>query len=178
MPPTMVARVDAVLDPHADVIGRDFVGYRNHAYRVASFCLALSSADEEAAERVAVAAALHDIGIWVAGTFDYLEPSVGAATAYLQRIDRRDWTAEITAMIREHHRITPVRWRTGALVEPFRQADWIDVSRGLLTCGLPRGFVRDVLATWPNAGFHRRLARLALDRLRTHPWSPLPMMRW
>ena len=32
---------------------------------------------------MAIAAAFHDIGIWTAGTFDYLEPSVRVAAAYL-----------------------------------------------------------------------------------------------
>jgi hypothetical protein len=34
------------------------------------------------------------------------------------------------------------------------------------------------LQAWPNAGFHRRLAQLAFERLRSHPLSPLPMLRW
>ena len=80
-------------------------------------------------------------------------------------------------MIREHHKILPYRDRPDSLVEPFRKADWIDVSRGLLPFGLSRPFVADVLATWPNEGFHRRLVQLSLMRLRTHPWSPLPMFR-
>ena len=37
--------------------------------------------------------------------------------------------------------------------------------------------VNEVYARWPSAGFHRRLVQLSLARLRTHPWSPLPMLR-
>jgi hypothetical protein len=51
------------------------------------------------------------------------------------------------------------------------------VCRGIITLGVPRAVVREVLATWPSAGFHKRLVQLELRRLRTHPLSPLPMMR-
>jgi hypothetical protein len=63
------------------------------------------------------------------------------------------------------------------LVEPFRKADWVDVSRGIVTYGLARRFLAEVFSTWPNAGFHKRLVQLSLKRLRTHPLHPLPMMR-
>ncbi len=80
-------------------------------------------------------------------------------------------------MIREHHKLLPYRGRPDSLVEPFRRADWIDVSRGLIPSGLRRAFVAEVLEAWPNEGFHRRLVQLSIGRFRTHPWSPLPMFR-
>jgi hypothetical protein len=43
--------------------------------------------------------------------------------------------------------------------------------------GLPRAMVSELFDRWPSAGFHARLIRLSLARLRTHPWSPLPMLR-
>lgn len=175
---TEIAIVDDVLRAHAALISRDLTAYRNHVYRVANVCFALSSAAEgERADRVAVAAVFHDIGIWTAGTFDYLEPSVSAAVAYLAHAGRSDLAPEIAAMIREHHRIRPSRSRPDWLVEPFRRADWVDVSRGALTFGLSRGFLATLSSTWPNAGFHALLVRLSLDRWRKHPWSPLPMLR-
>jgi hypothetical protein len=85
---------------------------------------------------------------------------------------------EITPMIREHHKVFPYRVDPHGLVEPFRRADWVDVSRGVISYGVPREFLRQILSTWPNAGFHRRLAQLALERLRSHPLRPLPMLRW
>jgi hypothetical protein len=80
-------------------------------------------------------------------------------------------------MILEHHKISPYRGEPQWLVEPFRRADWIDVSMGLRTFGLSRQVIREILSTWPSAGFHKRLVQLELSRLRTHPWSPLPMMK-
>ena len=175
--PGEVALIDEVLGQFTDAIGRDLAGYRNHAYRVACFCVALSRADDEARQKIAIAAALHDIGIWTDGTFDYLEPSVAVATSYLARIRRSHWAPEIAAMIRHHHRISRSSERAEWLVEPFRKADWIDVSLGALTCGLPRAFVREAMQRWPNDGFHWKLAHLTLGRWRSHPLSPLPMLR-
>jgi hypothetical protein len=63
------------------------------------------------------------------------------------------------------------------LVEIFRKADWIDVTRGLLTFGLPRRFVAELYVAWPSMGFHRRLVQLAAQRFRSNPWTPLPMVR-
>jgi hypothetical protein len=174
---TEIGPLDEVLLAHADELGDDFVAYRNHAYRVANLCVALAPDGRDQLEKIGIAAALHDVGIWTDRTFDYLEPSVAVANAYLVRIGRRGWMPEIAAMIREHHKVSAYRANAGSLVEPFRRADWIDVSKGVLAFGTPRTLVKEVLATWPSAGFHWRLVQLAGRRVRTHPWSPLPMLR-
>ena len=171
------AAIDRILRPHADVIGRDFTGYANHVHRVARLCIALSPDTPDAVEKIGIAAAFHDLGIWTDRTFDYLAPSVRLAHAYLMEHGRTAWVDEITAMILEHHKLSSYRSDRHVLVEPFRRADWIDVSKGLLRFGVSKALWTEVQATWPNAGFHATLLRLELNRLRTHPWSPLPMMR-
>ena len=174
---TRIPTIDRVLDAHAASLARDFTPYRNHVYRVANFCAAHVSPDPIQLEKIAIAAAFHDLGIWTDGTFDYLDPSVSVARQYLLREGRDEWTNEITAMILEHHKLTPYRGDAGSLVERFRRADWTDVSMGVLRFGLPRAFVRNVSAAWPGAGFHRRLVQFELERLRTHPLRPLPMVK-
>jgi hypothetical protein len=174
---TRVAIVDEVLAEHRVVLGADLDGYRNHVYRVFNLGLMLSNGEPDAPDRLAVAAVFHDLGIWTAGTFDYLGPSVDLAVAYLQRIERSPWVPEVGSMILEHHKLSRYRGDGGRLVEAFRQADWIDVTGGWRAFGLSRRVVRDLYAHWPSAGFHGRLVRLELARLRTHPWSPLPMLR-
>lgn len=172
-----IATLDAVLLAHARELGDDFAAYRNHAYRVVNLCAALHPADGEHFEKVAIAAAFHDLGIWTNRTFDYLQPSIGLACAHLTNSGRADWTPEISVMIGEHHKIFSYRGEQQWLVEPFRRADWIDVSRGVIGFGLPRTFLREVFSTWPNAGLHKRLVQLSLRRARTHPWNPLPMLK-
>jgi hypothetical protein len=79
--------------------------------------------------------------------------------------------------ILEHHRISRYRGPHAWLVEPFRRADWMDVTGGLVASGLSRELFRAALARWPRAGFHRLLARLAWQHERRHPSDPLPMLK-
>lgn len=173
----IVARIDALLAPHATVIGRDYDAYRHHVYRVAMFCRALAPGVPNADEKIAIAAAYHDIGIWTHGTFDYLDPSIDDCRAYLAATGRHAWAPEISAMIREHHKLTRWRAHDDWLVEPFRMADLVDLSGGFVAFGLPRPLRRAVFGQWPSLGFRRRLVQLTLQRLRRHPLSPLPMLR-
>ena len=190
---TSLPTVDEVLDHHASELGHDRIAYRNHVYRVVNLCLALVGDRRVELEKIAVAAVFHDLGIWTNQTFDYLAPSVTIAREHLAARGMTDWIPEIEAMIVNHHKVTPSRANPhpstiarGALsgvegqslVESFRRADWIDVTRGVRRFGLPRTFVASVAATWPSAGFHRRLVELTIDRWWQHPFNPLPMVKW
>ena len=172
---TRIPIVDDVLNDHAAVLRDDFVAYRNHVSRIVNLCVAMVGQGE--AEKIAVAAVFHDLGIWTNCTFDYLEPSAALAHDYLIADGRAKWTAEIEEMIANHHKITPASSISNSLVEAFRRADWIDVTRGLRRFGVPRPYIARLFATWPSAGFHRRLVALTLIRLRSHPLSPLPMVK-
>jgi hypothetical protein len=128
-------------------------------------------------EKIAIAAVFHDLGIWTNRTFDYIAPSVALAREYLAAHGRAEWIGEIETMIEEHHKITSFASNPPSLVEPFRRADWIDVTRGLRRFGVPRTFIESVFALWPGAGFHWGLVKLTVKRLRTHPLKPLPMVK-
>jgi hypothetical protein len=174
---TDLATLESLLTDHAAVLGRDLDGYRNHAYRVTNLCLAFAAAGPQEIEQIEIAAAFHDLGIWTGRTFDYLAPSVELAAAHLHSSGKSSWVREITGMILAHHKILPAREQPSSLVEPFRRADWVDVSRGLITFGVARPFLAEIFSVWPSAGFHKRLVELALARARSHPWNPLPMLR-
>jgi hypothetical protein len=90
---------------------------------------------------------------------------------------RSNWIPEIKAMIVNHHKITSTDRGEDRLVEPFRRADWIDVSRGVRRFGVDRRLIASVFATWPAVGFHWRLVELAVERFRRHPLTPLPMVK-
>jgi len=174
---TRVATLDALLHEHQTVLGIDYLPYRHHVYRMFNFCTWLVPLDGDQAELVAIAAALHDIGIWTAGTFDYLEPSAAAARSHLARIDRLEWTTALDTMIGKHHKVTALRDPADRLAEVFRRADWIDVSLGARSFGIPRRFIQLAYVQWPGLGFHLRLIRLMLSQARVHPLNPLPMVR-
>ena len=120
---TDLAPLDAILDRHAADLAADFTAYRNHAYRVATLCASQASGAPEAIEKIAIAAAFHDLGIWVDHTFDYLDPSVRLAREHLLASGRAAWVPEVTAAILEHHRITRYRGRArlaGRALSPCR----------------------------------------------------------
>jgi hypothetical protein len=170
-----IPTIEDVLNDHTMALRDDFPGYRNHVYRIVNLCVAIAGQRE--LEKIAVAAVFHDLGIWTDGTFDYIAPSITLVHDYLIARAREDWTAEIEAMIANHHKITPSTGRPDSLIETFRRADWIDVTRGLRRFGIPRPFIARLFAAWPSAGFHWRLVTLTLDRFRHHPLTPLPMVR-
>ena len=190
---TSLPTVENVLDHHAPELGHDLVSYRNHVYRVVNLSIAIVADAPIELEKIAIAAVFHDLGIWTNSTFDYIAPSVRLAREHLAARGMADWIPEVEAMIADHHKVTSSRPRPrpstiarGALsgvegqslVESFRRADWIDVTCGLRTFGLPRPFIAAVRATWPNGGFHRRLVQLTVDRFWKHPLNPLPMLKW
>src|SRR5882762_5623667 len=141
-----VPTIDEVLHDHASELGHDFIAYRNHAYRVVNLCAAIVK-DRVDLEKIAVAAVFHDLGIWTNKTFDYIAPSVAIAREHLTARAMAEWIPEVEAMIVDHHKVTTSRANPQLLVESFRRADWIDVTRGLRRFGLPRTFLAGVAAT-------------------------------
>lgn len=172
-----VPTVDAVLNEHAAALGRDYLAYRNHVYRILNLCVAIVGDDVEL-EKIAVAAVFHDLGIWTDHTFDYIAPSVALAREHLTASGRPEWIPEIETMIVDHHKVTPSTASRQSLAEPFRRADWVDVTRGLRRSGVSERLVKRLFETWPSAGFHWRLIQLTLERFWKHPLTPLPMVKW
>jgi hypothetical protein len=170
--------LDAILSEWRGTIDADYRGYRNHVCRVVNFCFALGDWSEEQRRRIIIAGCFHDLGIWSAGTADYLPPSIVEAREYLAREGLDAWAPEIVRMIDLHHKFTRYHDPLFPLVEAFRRADFADVSLGMLRWGLPASFVREVKAAFPNAGFHLRLAKLLGQGLAAHPLDPLPIFRW
>ena len=171
--------IDGILKEYQSVIGRDYQGYLNHCKRVAACCLILCQDQrQEVCEKIAIAVAFHDIGIWTAKTIDYIEPSVEEMHKYLTSNQLLDWQEEITLMISEHHKLTITKCLEYPLVEHFRQADYADFSFGFIRSGIPMSEFKKLTHQFPNAGFHKALMALGVKRLFKKPWSPLPMFKW
>lgn len=177
LPRAPIAAIKEILEQNHTALGRDFAAYHHHCHRVFHFCRTFPEVTQADEEKIATVAAFHDLGIWKFGTFDYLAGSSSLARSYLSGSGQENWAEEIEAMIANHHKLTPYRGPLARLVEAFRKADWTDVSLGYLRFGLPKELVARTQAAFPNLGFHTRLAGLTLQRLRSHPLSPLPMMK-
>lgn len=169
---------DEILTTFALAVGPDLQGYRNHIYRMLNFYCALSGIDGPPGEAVQIAAAFHDLGIWTDDTLDYLPPSVLLATLYLETRQRTELISEVSALILEHHKVRSYQSEHALTVEPFRRADLVDVSLGLVRFGLPRSFIKTVQSTFPDHGFHWALIRLSARQFLRSPLRPLPMFRW
>jgi hypothetical protein len=164
--------VDAVLQRYEDALGGDYGAYRNHVYRGLTYHQALRGAPVP--DWAALAWAVHDLGIWTAGTFDYLGPSADLASALANELGVTE-VGHARTMILEHHKLRAV---DDPMSEAFRIADRIDVSRGALTGSLQRSCVKGVVRELPYRGFHAFLVRGLLGYAATHPLRPFPMLRW
>ncbi|MFC6013034.1 HD domain-containing protein [Nocardia lasii] len=171
------------LEPWTARLGADRKAYFHHVLRVLRLADLLFARTGEpgpapsAREEFRAAATFHDLGIWAAGTFDYLEPSCALAGDWLIAQRREDLTEVVAAMIRDHHRLRA----TGGAADPtelFRRADLIDVTCGARRFGLPYSAYAALLRRYPDSGFHWKLADLTVRRTLIHPLSPLPMIRW
>jgi hypothetical protein len=175
---TANALVDDLLSVYASRLGEDRVGYTHHVYRVLNFFCVLAGCGNQPPPTVIVAAVFHDLGIWTANTADYLQPSIDLAIAHSSARTDRAEDPELTALIAHHHKLRPFRGAFADTVEPFRRADLVDVSLGVIRHGIPASFIEEVKAAFPNAGFHRRLLRLVAKQCIREPLRPLPMVRW
>ena len=175
---TQSARIDGILEQYRPALGRQFVAYRHHVYRVLNCCACLD--DDWSANRpqYELALAFHDLGIWTAGTFDYLDPSVALLENYLEPSGPNDRLAELRAMILWHHKLWPYRGAFSQTVEVMRRADLVDVSGGILLFSVPRPVYRQLRRAFPDAGFHAELIRQFRRHWRQHWLSPLPMVQW
>jgi hypothetical protein len=169
--------IDSVLGCHADQIGADLPAYRNHVCRIVNLMDAMAPVDPGDSLAVGTAAAFHDIGLWTAGTWDYIPPSVAAAERWLGDAGQVALAPRVRAMIENHHKLLPCPAGTDRLVENFRRADWCDVSLGLRPGGVAAARYRQILDRFPARGFHRRLLGLAIRHGWRQPWRPLPMFR-
>jgi hypothetical protein len=164
--------VDGILDEHRGVLGTHMATYRNHVYRGLNYQQALLKASLP--DSAALAWAVHDLGIWTAGTFDYLAPSADLAETHAKVLGVND-IDDARRMILEHHKLRRVHDR---LVDTFRAADLADVSRGILPGPVGRAQVKAVVAELPYLGFHAFLADGLTRHAVRHPARPLPMLRW
>jgi hypothetical protein len=171
--------LDSILDQYRTTIGSDFEGYRNHVYRMMNCARFLGAGkDAHELEKIVIAAAFHDIGIWTHKTLDYLKPSVDEAKLFLANSSRSEMIVDVCDFINEHHKLTAIKDPKRILVEIFRRADLADFSLGIMRGNIDPMFFRALKVKFPNSGFHRMLIGKLGMRLFKHPFNLLPMMRW
>jgi hypothetical protein len=164
--------IESVLERHREALGCHLHTYRNHVYRSLTYHQLLLGSSVP--DSVALAWAVHDLGIWTAGTFDYLMPSADLASAHADEFGITD-IEHVRTIITGHHK---VRRAENHMTETFRMADLVDVSRGVLSGPIARLRVKAVVAQLPYLGFHAFLVRGLARHAVGHPVRPFPMLRW
>lgn len=170
--------IEQVLEHYSEHLGDDFKKYRNHVYRVFHYALYIVRKSEHMNSKVrgqiAYAAAFHDIGIWTDKTFDYLKPSIFAMQEYLQNSPD---TKIIAGMIFWHHKTSAYVGKYQLLIESFRRADWIDVTKGMKSFGVPKQLMEEVTDVFPYLNFHITLMKKSFQHVLRHPFKPFPMFK-
>ncbi len=170
--------LESIFTDWKDIIGADYTGYRNHVYRMIHCCFKLKTCSAEEQQKIIIAGAFHDIGIWVESTLDYIPPSLPPAMNYLRANGLETWSEEISLMISEHHKLREYTDRPGTLIELFRKADLVDFSLGMYKFGIESTYLKDLKSAFPNEGFHKGLVKKSAKRFIQHPLNPAPMMKW
>lgn len=173
-----ISLLDDILGKWEKKLEDDFAGYKNHVYRMINFSFALHDFNDEEREKIIIAGCFHDLGIWSDNTFDYFPPSIVLAEDYLKQNDLEQWIPDISLMIDLHHKLRKYKDEPSPLVEIFRQGDLVDFSLGIVKCGLPGTYIKSVKKQFPNAGFHKRLVKLAGRWFCRHPLNPVPVLKW
>jgi hypothetical protein len=168
--------IDSILYRYKEDLGDKFEPYKNHAYRVYNYAITNGMSKQDL-DKLAIASAFHDLGIWSGKTFDYIDPSVDLLKHYSieHNIEAKDFL-DIEILIRQHHKLTKVK--TLELAEVFRQADLVDLSLGLFRFKRSWNRVRDIKMAFPNKGFHSGLVKLAIRHCVKHPFNPFPCINF
>lgn len=170
--------LEEILSDWRDIIGAEYQGYRNHVYRMIHFCWNLKNCNAEEKEKIIIAGAFHDIGIWIEDTVDYIPPSIPPTIEYLRKKQLQSWSEEIQLMITEHHKLKQYKGNFAPLVELFRQGDLVDFSFGMFNFGIEKTYIEAVKQHFPNSDFHKNLLKREMKWLFLQPFNPLPMMKW
>ena len=173
-----IQRIEAILQYYTQALGGHYNTYRNHVYRVYYLTLQLVETDitSEEMESLAVGAAFHDLGVWTHHTMNYLTPSVEMATTYMDE-NNIGKIGVVDLLIEQHHKLGHYKGTHEHLVEPFRQADLVDLSFGLICFGLPATLYNELKDEFPYLGFHSLIYAKVMAYAVKHIWNPFPMMK-
>lgn len=97
--------VEELFSRYKSVIGKDFLGYRNHVYRTITYAMHFLDNDPKFERLVETIFVYHDIGLWTDHELAYLEPSEAVALADNKKFD---WGLDpeiLQSGIHWHHKI-------------------------------------------------------------------------
>ncbi|MEQ8473984.1 MAG: hypothetical protein RIC35_22500 [Marinoscillum sp.] len=166
--------ITQILHKFEKELGTDYHAYHHHAQRVYHYAITLLLVRES--KKLAIAAAFHDLDIWISGSMDYLHGSKNLAIEYLSNGDFQLLPDEMAFIISQHHKLTTIKGNIEA--EAFRKADLIDLTGGFIRYNIPKSIIVETERVYPRANFGRLIAKKCFNHALRHPYNPLPMIKW
>ncbi len=166
--------IDTILKRYRNKLGDAYQPYRNHAHRVYQYALILLLKRDS--KKLEIAAAYHDLDIWLSQTMNYLKGSEAEARKHIE-INKLDLLPdEVGFIIRKHHKLTRIKGSVEA--EAFRKADLIDLSAGWISYNIPKSIIKDTENQYPRLGFTKLVLKKTFVHALKHPLNPFPMLRF
>ena len=172
--------IESQLSNYKQLLGDDYLGYRNHLYRVLTYANWFLGGrpsklnNNKYWELLQIALVYHDIGLWTHKQLNYLQPSVDLAIRSLAASEKIYDTSDVRIvkdMITYHHKITyfngfdsnhpntpyPGGKEALDIIDAFRKADWIDATHTIITKDMPINNINKVVSELPDLGFYNTL---------------------
>jgi hypothetical protein len=154
----------------------DMAGYEGHVMRMLNIVTYHREWTANDYRKLVIAAAFHDLDVF--RSLDYLASSNEKAMTYLATNGLVGWQRDVALIIHNHHGLRTYSGHAAELVEPFRQADWSEVSVGLLNFGVDRSFLRELRVAIPYGRFYpSQIFRTAFKWWARQPLDPIPNFR-
>lgn len=172
-----LARTDAERDALAglrEVTGDEDGPMERHGLRCFLLSERLAAEADRSVDRevLLVAGLLHDIGLYDGASRGGVYVSDGREYSEALLTGRRDWPPDRVRLcgdaIERHHELRS-QWAAGTEVEVMRRADLIEVSGGLVSYGLRRGWIRGLWRVVPRAGIYPEVGRMVGKALVERP---------
>jgi hypothetical protein len=114
---------------------------------------------------------LHDVGLFTPSRDPYVTEGARLAARVLEPFGWPPERLQRCMDACEQHHAPRSRMAMGLEVELVRQSDLVDVTAGLVTFGLDRGWLRDLFHEVPRDGLWRLIGSSVLNELRHRPAS-------
>lgn len=156
-----------------DATGKTDEMMERHGVRCFLLCekLAAKAGEELDREVMVIASIVHDIGLFDAASRGgvYTEESGDVARRIGSEAEWDKARIELCAEACARHHALRTQSGFPYEVEALRRADLIEVSAGLVRCGLPRDEIQEVFDAVPREGVYLKLARDIWPVLRHRP---------
>lgn len=152
----LVQSADELFDRISPYAGN---GFRNHCFRLFEFTrqLLVASNDPFDWDTAYAIAMTHDLGLVCdAPGENYLLRSLAIFEQHLSHLTLPESRDVVRECLTLNHRLLPVPGASAA-AEAFRQAVWIEHSRGLKRYGLEKAAVEEVFESYPRDNLDRVL---------------------